>query len=207
MNLEQINFETCFDEGGNILALEFVLAAGAFVTVLDTQRNPAFVPVRARFMGNVDMMGTYLQQYNTQFRTLADMVAHEQMHHRPPADLQKTKSAALGLLWFTRAMQFLVESFFNSLTKPDESLANSFRAAYLKTLGLHHDGMVQGIFNAAMSVCPDRASFYSSLCGHDSMPQLVLDAKRYFTAMDRCRRQTELLCRHYGWNVDSTCDM
>lgn len=201
LNPDGHSFDKAFSNDGEINAINFVLAAGEFVTILDTQENIAFRPVRERFMNNVEQMSTYVARYSTEFRTLGEMVHHEQTKN-PPRDMD-VSSASRGVLWFTRAVQFLIETFFNNLSKPDEELKVSFVKAYAKTLSRHHDPFVKPLFSAAMLVCPSRYSFYACLAAHDTIGVACEDAKTYFMHMQRALDYLVPLCQYYGWDVST----
>jgi hypothetical protein len=69
------------------------------------------------------------------------------------------------------------------LTKPNEELADSFRAAYGNTLKPHHSFLVKPIFSAAMSACPYRKDFYAKL--GTNIDKVFAELKTYLTALQK----------------------
>ena len=67
------------------------------------------------------------------------------------------------MLLCNRALDFTCIALSQSVAKPDEELADSFRGAYANTLKPHHGMLIKPIFSAAMSACPYRAAFYEKL--------------------------------------------
>ncbi|KAL9070691.1 MAG: hypothetical protein Q9161_004745 [Pseudevernia consocians] len=77
----------------------------------------------------------------------------------------KKHTAAEGLLWLVRALDFTSQGIRSNLQNPSDELSASFRTAYGNTLKPHHSFMVKPIFSAAMSATPYRKDFYAKLGG------------------------------------------
>ncbi|KAI4153574.1 MAG: hypothetical protein LQ340_002239, partial [Diploschistes diacapsis] len=75
----------------------------------------------------------------------------------------KKHSAAEGLLWLTRGLDFTAQALRHNTTNGTDELSSSFRAAYERTLKPHHSFVVKPIFSAAMSATPYRKDFYAKL--------------------------------------------
>lgn len=90
-----------------------------------------------------------------QSETLQDLVLNELK--------EKKHTAAEGLLWLNRGLDFTSQGISKNLKNPSEELSTSFRAAYGDTLKPHHSFVVKPIFSAAMSATPYRKDFYAKL--------------------------------------------
>ncbi|KAK8332218.1 hypothetical protein V6Z11_A10G127000 [Gossypium hirsutum] len=68
-------------------------------------------------------------------------------------------SCTNGILWLTRAMDFIVELFHNLLAHPDWSVTDACTDAYGKTLRKFHGWIASSSFTVAMKLAPDRKKF------------------------------------------------
>ncbi|KAL5998469.1 Glycolipid transfer protein 1 [Asimina triloba] len=64
-----------------------------------------------------------------------------------------------GLLWLTRAMNFLVELFRNLLAQPDWNMSQVCTDSYNKTLKKWHGWLASSSFTVALKLAPDRKKF------------------------------------------------
>jgi len=165
--------------------------------MLDTQTNLVFVPVRSRFTNNVNQIKDYYSKHRD-CTTLDRLIQREIDEGK--SNVAKI-SASRGVMWFTRAVQFLVEAFDNSLSKEDEELTVSFQHAYDASLGKHHDYIVGNLFAAALQMCPYREKFYRQLAGDDTIEQTMKDARIYFDNMRRVKHRLVEFCRWQRWDV------
>lgn len=194
-------FANVIRSDGHIDLVAFLGAARVLAGIMDTQTNIAFKPVRGRFEDNVRVMAQYYIDHEPRFQTLHDMVAHERATHG--SELRRP-SCSSGLVWFTRAVQFLIEAFSRSLSDPGEPLRVSFTNAYTRTLGHHHEDSVKHIFDIAMHCCPERAEFYYQLAGGDAIEDATRDAVAYFKDMNRVKDHLVQYCCMHGWDVRQT---
>jgi hypothetical protein len=74
-----------------------------------------------------------------------------------------SSSCTNGLLWLTRAMDFLVELFRNLNEHADWSMSQCATAAYTSTLKRYHGWIASAAFTVAMKLVPERGTFYETL--------------------------------------------
>jgi len=75
----------------------------------------------------------------------------------------KKHTAAEGLVWLVRALDFTAQALKANIANPNEELSVSFRTAYKGTLAPHHSFLIKPVFSAAMSATPYRKDFYAKL--------------------------------------------
>ncbi|KAF8401939.1 hypothetical protein HHK36_012890 [Tetracentron sinense] len=76
-----------------------------------------------------------------------------------------SSSCTNGLLWLTRAMDFLVELFRNLLEHPDWTMSEACTDSYKKTLKKWHGWLASSSFTLAMKLAPDRKKFMEVIGG------------------------------------------
>lgn len=74
-----------------------------------------------------------------------------------------SSSCTNGMLWLTRAMDFLVELFRNLNAHQDWSMSQCASAAYTSTLKKYHGWIASAAFSVAMKLVPERTKFYETL--------------------------------------------
>jgi hypothetical protein len=89
---------------------------------------------------------------------------------------QNKHTAAEGLLWLNRGLDFTSQALRKNLSTPSEELSTSFRDAYGNTLKKHHSFIIKPIFSAAMSATPYRKDFYAKLGDDQGRVSKELDA-------------------------------
>ncbi|KAL8681118.1 MAG: hypothetical protein Q9224_006884, partial [Gallowayella concinna] len=75
----------------------------------------------------------------------------------------KKHTAAEGLLWLVRGLDFTSQALRHTLQNSDAELSTSFRTAYTSTLKPHHSFLVKPVFSAAMSATPYKKDFYAKM--------------------------------------------
>jgi hypothetical protein len=190
-------FQNVINSEGLIKCKEFMHAAKNFTTILNSQKSAVFIPIKGRFGNNVNQMNDFYKLH-TDMETLHDLIKHEVSLGESDID---AICASRGVVWFTRACQFLLEAFDHNISNPEIELVSSFREAYPISLGKHHDGIVKKLFDLAMTFCPKRKVFYEELCNEDSLEKTMKDAEIYFTHMRVCKDRLVQYCRYRKWNV------
>ncbi|XP_010542944.1 PREDICTED: glycolipid transfer protein 1-like [Tarenaya hassleriana] len=76
-----------------------------------------------------------------------------------------SSSCTNGLLWLTRAMDFLVELFRNLLAHPDWTMSQACGDSYQKTLKKWHGWLASSSFSVALKLAPDRKKFMDVISG------------------------------------------
>ncbi|CAF9936160.1 hypothetical protein IMSHALPRED_010481 [Imshaugia aleurites] len=134
---------------------DFLEAAESLTTLFDVLGSMAFTPVKNDMIGNIKKVRDRQLAAPADSATLQSLVINE----------LKTKkhTAAEGLLWLVRALDFTSQGIRSNLQNPSDELSASFRTAYSNTLKPHHSFMVKPIFSAAMSATPYRKDFYAKL--------------------------------------------
>ncbi|KAF6232558.1 hypothetical protein HO173_009226 [Letharia columbiana] len=134
---------------------DFLEAAESLTTLFDVLGSMAFTPVKNDMIGNIKKVRDRQLATPADSETLQSLVTNE----------LKTKkhTAAEGLLWLVRALDFTSQGIRSNLQNPSDELSASFRTAYGNTLKPHHSFMVKPIFSAAMSATPYRKDFYAKL--------------------------------------------
>ncbi|KAM3526918.1 hypothetical protein NHJ13051_003189 [Beauveria bassiana] len=152
---------------------EFLEAAESLTTIFDALGSVAFSPVKNDMIGNIKKIRD---------RQLASPVEGANIQDLCRNELKTKKHTATeGLLWLVRGLEFTCLALTANTAKPDEELADSFRAAYASTLKPHHSFLVKPIFSAAMGACPYRKDFYAKL--GDDGAKVTADLKVYLTAL------------------------
>ncbi|KAI4277988.1 MAG: hypothetical protein LQ337_001371, partial [Flavoplaca oasis] len=90
-------------------------------------------------------------------------------------------TAAEGLLWLVRGLDFTSQALRHTLQNPDVELSTSFRNAYTGTLKPHHSFMVKPIFSAAMSATPYKKDFYVKMGNEE---KLKVDMAKWLDALE-----------------------
>lgn len=199
----EYTFEGVIRADGHIDCDKFLKAAKDFTTILNDQTHLVFLPVKKRFGNNVRQMKDVYDELRVDVGPEIKITLHDLLTYEIAtggADLEK-ESALRGIVWFTRACQFLLHAFERSLGNEDEPLANSFRDAYSQTLTLHHDKMVKPLFDAAMLFCPDRQTFYSQMCRDDTMEKTLKSARAYFKVLNGVKERLVQFCVFHDFNV------
>jgi hypothetical protein len=99
----------------------------------------------------------------------------------------------------TRGLDFTAQALRHNVTKPDEELAASFRAAYATTLKPHHGILVRPVFSAAMVAMPYRRDFYAKLGdGSDSGANVSANAANADAVQRELQRWLDALEQRVG---------
>ncbi|KAL1986102.1 hypothetical protein VTN96DRAFT_6999 [Rasamsonia emersonii] len=158
-----------------IATTEFLEASEALTTLFDVLGSVAFTPVKNDLLGNIKKIRDRQQAAPAESQTLQALVINE----------LKTKkhTAAEGLLWLVRGLDFTAQALRDNLKNPGKELADSFRDAYGSTLKPHHSFVVKPIFSAAMSATPYRKDFYAKLGDDSAKSEAALD--QWVTALEK----------------------
>ncbi|KAK9665768.1 hypothetical protein RND81_14G134700 [Saponaria officinalis] len=147
-------------DNGDILSKPFLDACKHILPVID-KLGASMALVKSDIGGNITRLEN---KYNTdpaKFNYLYSMVQVE-------VEIKTAKgssSCTNGLLWLTRAMDFLVELFRNLLEHPDWTMSHACTESYSKTLKKWHGWLASSSFTVAMKLAPDRKKFMEVLGG------------------------------------------
>ncbi|KXJ89180.1 glycolipid transfer protein domain-containing protein [Microdochium bolleyi] len=153
----------------------FLDAAESLTTMFDALGSVAFSPVKSDMLGNIKKLRERQLAAPGESATVQALVINE----------LKTKkhTAAEGLLWLVRGLDFTCIALSQNVAKESEELADSFRNAYGATLKPHHGFLVRPVFSAAMGACPYRKDFYGKL-GSDQA-QVTTEMRTYLAALEK----------------------
>ncbi|KAJ3688927.1 hypothetical protein LUZ61_018091 [Rhynchospora tenuis] len=147
-------------ENGVILTKPFLEVCKLILPVLD-KFGSAMSLVKSDIGGNITRLQTKYDTDPTKYEQLYSMVQVE----ITGKTAKSSSSCTNGLLWLTRAMDFLVELFRNLVEHPDWSMSKCCTDSYSKTLKKWHGWMASSSFTVAMKLAPDRNKFMEIIGG------------------------------------------
>jgi hypothetical protein len=115
--------------------------------------------VKSDVGGNIARLDAKYDTDPTAFNVLYEIVRKE----IAAKTARGSSSSTNGLLWLTRAMDFLVELFRNLLAHADWTMGQCATAAYTCTLKEYHGWIASTAFTVAMKLIPDRKKFLELL--------------------------------------------
>ncbi|XP_008802174.1 glycolipid transfer protein 1-like [Phoenix dactylifera] len=147
-------------EDGVMLAKPFLDVCKLILPVLD-KLGTAMSIVKSDIGGNIARLESKYASDPSTFEHLYSMVQVEV----ESKTAKGSSSCTNGLLWLTRAMDFLVELFRNLLEHPDWTMSQACTDSYGKTLKKWHGWLASSSFTVAMKLAPDRKKFMEVICG------------------------------------------
>ncbi|KAL3517715.1 hypothetical protein ACH5RR_020304 [Cinchona calisaya] len=147
-------------EQGDMLTKPFLDLCKLILPVID-KFGAAMALVKSDIGGNITRLENKYLSDPAQFDHLYSMV-------RVGIQAKTTKassSCANGLLWLTRAMDFLVELFRNLVQHPDWPMSQACTDSYNKTLKKWHGWLASSSFKIAMKLAPHRKKFMDVIGG------------------------------------------
>ncbi|KAL5990519.1 Glycolipid transfer protein 1 [Asimina triloba] len=128
-------------EQGEILTKPFLEACKHVLPVID-KFGAAMSIVKSDIGGNISRLETKYSSNPSEFNFLYTMIRAEVEAKTAKA----SSSCTNGLLWLTRAMDFLVELFRNLLAQPDWNMSQVCTDSYNKTLKKWHGWLASSSF-------------------------------------------------------------
>ncbi|KAL8858904.1 MAG: hypothetical protein Q9178_004583 [Gyalolechia marmorata] len=150
-----VNVPIDSSNGNAIPTSDFLEAAESLTTLFDLLGSLAFTPVKNDMIGNIKKVRDRQLASPDDSSTLQSLVLNELK--------SKKHTAAEGLLWLVRGLDFTSQALRHTLQNPDAELSTSFRTAYTGTLKPHHSFLVKPVFSAAMSATPYKKDFYAKM--------------------------------------------
>ncbi|XP_028769634.1 glycolipid transfer protein 1 [Neltuma alba] len=147
-------------EQGEILTMPFLDVCKQILPVID-KFGAAMALVKSDIGGNISRLESMYNSNPVKFNYLYSLVQIE-------VETKTAKSAsscANGLLWLTRAMDFLVALFQNLIEHADWSMSQACTDSYNKTLKKWHGWLASSSFTVAMKLAPDRKKFMDVVGG------------------------------------------
>ncbi|KAK4857308.1 hypothetical protein QYF36_026748 [Acer negundo] len=143
-----------------MLTKQFLEVCKLILPVID-KFGASMVLVKSDIGGNITRLENKYLSNPTEFNHLYSMVQAE-----VTAKTTKSSSSCTnGLLWLTRAMDFLVELFRNLVAHPDWTMSQACTDSYSKTLKKWHGWLASSSFTVAMKLAPDRKKFMDVVSG------------------------------------------
>lgn len=147
-------------EDGELLTRPFLDVCKHILPVID-KFGHAMALVKSDIGGNITRLETKYNSDPAKYNCLYSMV-QEEVENKTATG---SKSCTNGLLWLTRAMDFLVELFRNLLEHPDWAMSQACSDSYSKTLKKWHGWLASATFTVAMKLAPDRSKFMEVIGG------------------------------------------
>lgn len=147
-------------EQGEILTKPFLEVCKLILPVIE-KFGAAMTLVKSDIGGNITRLENKYLTDPAKFNYLYSMVQTEIECKTAKA----SSSCTNGLLWLTRAMDFLVELFRNLLEHQDWTMSQACSDSYSKTLKKWHGWLASSSFTVAMKLAPDRKKFMDVIGG------------------------------------------
>lgn len=147
-------------EQGEMLTKSFLEVCKLILPVLD-KFGAAMSLVKSDIGGNITRLENKYLSNPEKYKNLYSMVGEEV----EAKTAKGSSSCTNGLLWLTRAMDFLVELFRNLLAHPDWTMTQVCTDSYSKTLKKFHGWLASSSFTVAMKLAPDRKKFMEVVGG------------------------------------------
>ncbi|KAF8692629.1 hypothetical protein HU200_039447 [Digitaria exilis] len=114
------------------------------------------------------ILAVLVQRLETKYAS--DPTKYEQLHSMVKLEVsaktaKSSSSCTNGLLWLTRAMDFLVALFHNLVQHRDWQMSQVCSDAYSKTLKKWHGWLASSSFSVAIKLAPDRKKFMEIISG------------------------------------------
>ncbi|GAA0146150.1 transfer/carrier protein [Lithospermum erythrorhizon] len=146
---------------GEMLTKPFLDVCKFILPVID-QFGASMALVKSDIGGNVTRLENKYSSNASKYNNLYSMVQEEVQDKTAKG----SSSCSNGLLWLTRAMDFLVELFRNLLEHADWTMSQACTESYSKTLKKFHGWLASSSFMLAMKLAPDRKKFMDVIAGN-----------------------------------------
>ncbi|KAK2643682.1 hypothetical protein Ddye_018877 [Dipteronia dyeriana] len=145
---------------GEMLTKQFLEVCKLILPVID-KFGASMALVKSDIGGNITRLENKYLSNPAEFNHLYSMVQAEIV----AKTTKSSSSCTNGLLWLTRAMDFLVELFRNLVSHPDWTMSQACTDSYSKTLKKWHGWLASSSFTVAMKLAPDRKKFMDVISG------------------------------------------
>lgn len=143
-----------------MLSKPFLDVCKQILPVLD-KFGAAMAIVKSDIGGNITRLENKYSSDPAKYEHLYTMVQEEV----EKKTAKGSSSCTNGLLWLTRAMDFLVELFRNLLDHPDWTMSQACTDSYTKTLKKWHGWLASSSFTVAMKLAPNKDKFMEVISG------------------------------------------
>lgn len=147
-------------EDGVMLTKPFLDVCELILPVID-KFGASMAIVKSDIGGNITRLKEKYKTDPEKYVTLHHMVKEE-----VDSNTATSKSSCTnGLLWLTRAMDFLVKLFSNLLEHEEWTMTKACQDSYSQTLKKYHGWFASTAFMGAMNLAPDRKKFMNVIGG------------------------------------------
>ncbi|XP_050207063.1 glycolipid transfer protein 1-like isoform X1 [Mercurialis annua] len=147
-------------EDGQILTKPYLDLCKTILPVLDSFGSSMSI-VKSDINGNITRLENKYSSNTAEFYVMQSIVRSE----INGKSAKSSSSCTNGLLWLTRAMDFLVELFINLLHHPEWTMTQVCSDSYNKTLKKWHNWLASSTFSVALKLAPDRKKFMDVIGG------------------------------------------
>lgn len=148
-------------ERGEILTKHFLDSCRHILPVIE-KFGAAMSLVKSDIGGNITRLETLYSSNPSRFNILYSLVQVE----IESKTAKSSSSCTNGLLWLTRAMDFLVALFQNLIEHDEWPMSQACTDAYNKTLKKWHGWLASSSFTVVMKLAPDRKKFMEVIGGN-----------------------------------------
>ncbi|KAK4732589.1 hypothetical protein R3W88_025577 [Solanum pinnatisectum] len=148
-------------EHGELMTKPFLEVCKLVLPILD-KFGAAMTVVKSDISGNIARLESKYNDNPSRFNYLYSFVQAE-------VEIKTAKSSSSctnGLLWLTRAMDFIVVLFHNLAHHQDWSMSQTCNDSYSKTLKKWHGWLASSSFTVAIKLAPDRKKFMEVISGN-----------------------------------------
>jgi len=147
-------------EEGEMLTKPFLDVCKQILPVID-KFGASMAIVKSDIGGNITRLENKYLSNPSEFNYLYSLVRVE-VEAKTAKD---SSSCTNGLLWLTRAMDFLVALFRNLLDQADWTMSQACTDSYSKTLKKWHGWLASSSVTLAMKLAPNRKKFMDVISG------------------------------------------
>ncbi|CAH9075470.1 unnamed protein product [Cuscuta epithymum] len=147
-------------EDGEMLTEPFLEVCKLILPVID-KFGAAMALVKSDVGGNIKRLEDKFNKDTTKYVRLHSMVKEEVEAKTATG----SSSCTNGLLWLTRAMDFLVKLFSNLLKDAECTMSDACKDSYSHTLEKFHGWIASSAFKVAMKLAPERKKFMDVIGG------------------------------------------
>lgn len=164
-SLEAVKY--CKSEHGEMLTKPFLDVCRHLFPVID-KLGPTLSAVKCDVGSNLSRLDSIYNSDPLRYTYLQSIVQAEIQ----AKTAKKPSSCSNGLLWLTRAMDFMVELLRNVTANPEWSMTHACTISYNKTLKRWHGWLTSSSFMVALKVVPHRTKVMEILGGPDANTEI-----------------------------------
>ncbi|RAL43452.1 unnamed protein product [Cuscuta campestris] len=147
-------------ENGEMLTEPFLEVCKLILPVID-KFGAAMAIVKTDIGGNIKRLEENFKKDPKKYAALHSIVKEEVEAKTATG----SSSCTNGLLWLTRAMDFLVKLFRNLLDHAEWTMTEACQNSYSETLKKFHGWFASSAFTVAMKLAPERKKFMEVIGG------------------------------------------